>query len=159
MGRPSLWRGPHGNAIVVARAKFRNFSGLCAITVRTSAERLLNRPFRYAAHARCIGSEGRDLRALRFLSAPSLSRHRHVREMHGDAVIWFSPDEVATIVALDARAKKIVAVKAVFPGAEIVNCNRTDRAIDFPLGGKGRRKPRDSFGKCRSDSVVGPALI
>jgi hypothetical protein len=32
---------------------------------------------------------------------------------------WFSPDEIATLIALDGRAKKIAAVKAVFPGAEI----------------------------------------
>ena len=33
---------------------------------------------------------------------------------------WLSPDEIATLIALDERAKKIAAVKAVFPGAEIV---------------------------------------
>jgi hypothetical protein len=42
------------------------------------------------------------------------------RELHGEGVLWFSPDELATIVALDLRAKKVAAVKAMFPGAEIV---------------------------------------
>lgn len=38
----------------------------------------------------------------------------------------FSPDEIATIIALDARAQKIAAVKAVFPGAEIVGMKGGD---------------------------------
>jgi hypothetical protein len=33
---------------------------------------------------------------------------------------WLSPDEIATLIALDDRAMKIADVKAVFPGAEIV---------------------------------------
>ena len=36
---------------------------------------------------------------------------------------WFSPDEVATLIAMDERAQKIAAVKASFPGAEIINVN------------------------------------
>jgi hypothetical protein len=32
----------------------------------------------------------------------------------------FTPDEIARLIALDERAKKIAAVKAAFPGAEIV---------------------------------------
>jgi hypothetical protein len=31
-----------------------------------------------------------------------------------------SPDEIATLIALDERARKVADVKAVFPGAEIV---------------------------------------
>jgi hypothetical protein len=37
---------------------------------------------------------------------------------------WFSPDEIATIIGLDARAKKIADVKAFFPGAEIIGVTR-----------------------------------
>ncbi|MCK1671074.1 hypothetical protein [Bradyrhizobium sp. 150] len=41
---------------------------------------------------------------------------------------WFSPDEIATIIGLDARAKKIAAVKAAFPGAEITGVTGDDDA-------------------------------
>lgn len=44
-----------------------------------------------------------------------------VQEVHGAGVVCFSPDEIATIIALDARAKKIAAIKAAFPGAEMVD--------------------------------------
>jgi hypothetical protein len=40
--------------------------------------------------------------------------------------IWFSPDEVATLIALDERAKKIAAVKAAFPGAETTEVRHVD---------------------------------
>jgi hypothetical protein len=40
-------------------------------------------------------------------------------ELHGNAVQWFSPDEIAAIIELDARFKKIVDVKRAFPGAEM----------------------------------------
>lgn len=33
----------------------------------------------------------------------------------------FTPDEIATLIGLDERARKIAAVKAAFPGAEISN--------------------------------------
>jgi hypothetical protein len=39
---------------------------------------------------------------------------------------WFSPDEIATIIGLDARAKKIADVKAAFPGAEIMGVTGDD---------------------------------
>jgi hypothetical protein len=40
-------------------------------------------------------------------------------ELHGNAVPWFSPDEIAAIIEMDARFKKIVDVKRAFPGAEM----------------------------------------
>jgi hypothetical protein len=46
-----------------------------------------------------------------------------LHELLGDAVEWFSPDEIATIIAMDARFKALADVKRVFPGAEIVNNN------------------------------------
>jgi hypothetical protein len=42
-----------------------------------------------------------------------------LRELYGDVVVWLSPDEVAAIIELDARFKKIVDVKRAFPGAEM----------------------------------------
>jgi hypothetical protein len=44
-----------------------------------------------------------------------------LQELYGDSVQWFSPDEIATIIAMDARFKQLADVKRVFPGAEIVN--------------------------------------
>jgi hypothetical protein len=43
---------------------------------------------------------------------------KRARELHRFAKC-FTPDEIAMIIALDERAKKIAAVKAAFPGAEI----------------------------------------
>ena len=45
---------------------------------------------------------------------------------HHPAAKWFSPDEVAMLISLDARAMKIAAVKAEFPGAEIMGVKRND---------------------------------
>lgn len=36
-----------------------------------------------------------------------------------DGAVWFSPDEIATMIALNDRLNKIAQVKAAFPGAEI----------------------------------------
>jgi hypothetical protein len=38
-------------------------------------------------------------------------------------VQWFSPDEVATIIAMDERFRALANVKRVFPGAEINQVN------------------------------------
>lgn len=42
-----------------------------------------------------------------------------VQELHGPGVAWFSPDEIATMIALNDKLNKIAQVKARFPGAEI----------------------------------------
>lgn len=42
-----------------------------------------------------------------------------VNELYGNTVQWFSPDEVATLVAMDTRLKALAEVKRVFPGAQI----------------------------------------
>ena len=46
-----------------------------------------------------------------------------VHELFGNAVQWFSPDEVATIIAMDERFRALANVKRVFPGAEINQVN------------------------------------
>jgi hypothetical protein len=58
-----------------------------------------------------------------------------VRELHGDAVQWFSPDEIATIIAMDARFNALADVKRVFPGAEIVNSDARANAGGEPSAG------------------------
>jgi len=63
---------------------------------------------------------GRDESGLTIAISTVPGARDRVRELHGDAVIWFSPDEVAALIALDKRAQKIAAVKAVFPGAEMM---------------------------------------
>ena len=42
-----------------------------------------------------------------------------LQELYGNAVQWFSPDEIAAIIEMDMRFKKIVDVKRAFPGAEM----------------------------------------
>jgi hypothetical protein len=44
-----------------------------------------------------------------------------VQELYGDTVLWFSPDEIAAIIEMDARFKALADVKRVFPGAEMIN--------------------------------------
>jgi hypothetical protein len=42
-----------------------------------------------------------------------------LQELYGNAVQWFSPDEIAAIIEMDARFKAMVDVKRAFPGAEV----------------------------------------
>jgi len=42
-----------------------------------------------------------------------------VQELYGNTVQWFSPDEVATIIEMDARFRALADAKRVFPGAEM----------------------------------------
>jgi hypothetical protein len=44
-----------------------------------------------------------------------------VRKVHGDKVVWITPDEVATIVAHLEGFKPIMLIKQFFPGAEILD--------------------------------------
>ena len=44
-----------------------------------------------------------------------------VREIHGEAVVWITPDEVATLFASVEGFKAVAAVKKRFPGAEIID--------------------------------------
>lgn len=45
---------------------------------------------------------------------------RRVIELYGQEVIWFSPDEVATLAASSEAFLKVGALKKKFPGAEVV---------------------------------------
>jgi hypothetical protein len=44
-----------------------------------------------------------------------------VAELHGQAVVWITPDEVAAIIANIEAFKPIAAIKRIFPGAEILD--------------------------------------
>ena len=46
---------------------------------------------------------------------------QRAREVHGETVVWITPDEVATIVANLEVFKPIVAIKRLFPGAEMLD--------------------------------------
>jgi hypothetical protein len=46
---------------------------------------------------------------------------QRVREVHGDKVVWITPDDVATIVAHLEGFKPITLIKRLFPGAEILD--------------------------------------
>lgn len=46
---------------------------------------------------------------------------QRVRQIHGDNVIWLTPDEVARMLAGVESFKMIGAVKKLFPGAEVVD--------------------------------------
>lgn len=50
-----------------------------------------------------------------------------VRELHGDRVVWVTPDEVAKLMASVEQFKFVGAVKQLFPGSEII-----DRYPDEP---------------------------
>jgi hypothetical protein len=54
------------------------------------------------------------------------SASARVRELHGDRVVWLTPDEVA---AMFAGLQDVAKVKALWPGAEIV---RVERYPDEP---------------------------
>jgi hypothetical protein len=46
---------------------------------------------------------------------------QRVRELHGAAVVWITPDEVAAIIANLDAFKPIAMIKRLFPGAEIID--------------------------------------
>lgn len=50
-----------------------------------------------------------------------------VREVHGERVVWITPDEVAKLMASVEQFKFVGAVKQLFPGAEVI-----DRYPDEP---------------------------
>jgi hypothetical protein len=57
-----------------------------------------------------------------------------VREIHGEKVLWVSPDEVARMLAGIESFKFVGAVKKLFPGAEII-----DRYEEEGAHGEGER--------------------
>lgn len=44
-----------------------------------------------------------------------------VAEVHGQSVVWISPDEVAALMAGMEGFKQLAAVKQLFPGAEVID--------------------------------------
>ena len=46
---------------------------------------------------------------------------QRVRQIHGNNVIWLTPDEVARMLAGLESFKTIGAVKKLFPGAEVID--------------------------------------
>ena len=51
-----------------------------------------------------------------------------VRQVHGDQVVWLTPDEVATLFSATEGMKSIVAIKQIMPGAEVVDRRPADPA-------------------------------
>lgn len=43
-----------------------------------------------------------------------------VREVHGQDVVWITPDEVATLIATAEAFQRVAGIKKAFPGAEVV---------------------------------------
>ena len=46
---------------------------------------------------------------------------QRVRKLYGETVVWFTPDEVAAIVANLDAFKPVAMIKRLFPGAEILD--------------------------------------
>lgn len=51
-----------------------------------------------------------------------------VRQLHGEDVIWFTPDEVAAMAAGLESLKGIAAVKAMWPTAEVIGLYKNEPA-------------------------------
>jgi hypothetical protein len=66
---------------------------------------------------------------------------QRAREVHGETVVWITPDEVATIVANLEVFKPIVAIKRLFPGEEMLDVHPGEQ----PEKGRYRMK----FGVCK----------
>lgn len=58
------------------------------------------------------------------------NRHciKRVRDVHGERVVWLTPDEIATLFAGIEGFKTIAAVKQHFPGAEIIDLHPNEPA-------------------------------
>jgi hypothetical protein len=65
---------------------------------------------------------GQDVRSgFRVAIGQQKAAAQRVRDVHGDKVVWVTPDEVATIVANLEGFKPIALIKRLFPGAEILD--------------------------------------
>jgi hypothetical protein len=65
---------------------------------------------------------GQDVRSgFRVAIGQQKAAAQRVRDVHGDKVVWVTPDEVATIVANLEGFKSIALIKRLFPGAEILD--------------------------------------
>jgi hypothetical protein len=64
---------------------------------------------------------GQDIRSgFRIAIGQQKAAAARVRELHGDMVVWITPDEAAAVLAHVEAFKPIVAMKRLFPGAEMV---------------------------------------
>jgi hypothetical protein len=66
-----------------------------------------------------LGMDGRT--GFRVAIGQQKAAAQRVRELHGDVVAWFTPDEVAAIIANIEAFKPIAAIKRLFPGAEVLD--------------------------------------
>lgn len=64
-----------------------------------------------------------------------------VREIHGERVVWVTPDELASIMNSVEAFKPIAAIKRLFPGAEII-----ERYPDEPAQSDTDLPPDDEIG-------------
>lgn len=55
-----------------------------------------------------------------------------MRKLHGQDVIWLTPNEVAVLMASVEAFKAIAAVKKRFPGAEMVRRYEEEGCSEFP---------------------------
>jgi hypothetical protein len=72
---------------------------------------------------------GQDVRSgFRVAIGQQKAAAQRVRELHGDKVVWVTPDEVAAIVANLEGFKPIALIKRLFPGAEILDIHPSEPA-------------------------------
>ena len=65
---------------------------------------------------------GEDMRTgFRVAIGQQKAAARRVRGVHGQAVIWITPDEVAAVIANVEAFKPIAVIKRLFPGAEMLD--------------------------------------
>ena len=56
------------------------------------------------------------------------SAAERVAELHGNSVIWISPDEVAAVLSQLEGLKALSTIKQIFPGAELIDIRPYDPA-------------------------------
>lgn len=65
-----------------------------------------------------IGRDAKSGTEIVITASPAAAKR--ARETGHAFAKWFTPDEIAALIGIDVRAKKIAEVKAAFPGAEIM---------------------------------------
>jgi hypothetical protein len=65
---------------------------------------------------------GQDVRTgFRVAIGQQKAAAQRVRELYGDAVVWITPDEIASILGNIEAFKPVAAIKRLFPGANLVD--------------------------------------
>jgi hypothetical protein len=73
---------------------------------------------------------GQDMRSgFRVAIGSQKAVAQRVRDVHGETVVWITPDEVATIVPNLEAFKPVVAIKRLFPGAEMLDVHAGEPAM------------------------------